>query len=113
MLLKTQTFQSVFHRQSPRPDTKFSLGAIFLAMGSWKRPDPELLPIHRPRCPKCQKRMISTAVSDGPDGFERRRFDCLKCTVTEMRTLASDPLKSDALRWLSGELGRTDKGRLG
>jgi hypothetical protein len=53
MLLKTQTFQSVFHRQSPRPDTKFSLGAIFLAMGSWKRPDPELLPIHRPRCPKC------------------------------------------------------------
>ena len=76
-------------------------------MGSWKKPDPELLPVHRPLCPKCQKRMITTAVSDGPEGFERRRFECLKCTVTEIRTLASDPLNSDALRWLSGELGPT------
>jgi hypothetical protein len=51
--------------------------------------------------------MITTAVSDGPEGFEHRRFECLKCTVTEIKTLASDPLKSDALRWFSGELGRT------
>jgi len=77
-------------------------------MGSWKKPDPELLPVQRPLCPKCQKRMTTTAVSDGPEGFERRRFECLKCTVTEIRMLASDPIKSDALRWLSGELGRTD-----
>jgi hypothetical protein len=70
----------------------------FLAvMGSWKKPDPELLPIHRPFCPKCQKRMMTTAVSDGPEGFEQRRFECLKCAVTEIRTLASDPIKSDAL----------------
>jgi ribosomal protein S27AE len=77
-------------------------------MGSWKKPDPELLPVHRPFCPKCQKRMITTAVSDGPEGFEHRRFACLKCTVTEIKTLASDPIKSDALRWLSGELRRPD-----
>jgi hypothetical protein len=77
-------------------------------MGSWKKPDPELLPVHRPPCPKCQRRMTTTAVSDGPEGFEHRKFECLKCSVTEIRTLASDPLKSDALRWLSGELGRTD-----
>jgi hypothetical protein len=32
----------------------------------------------------------------------------LKCTVTEIRALASDPIKSDALRWLSGELRRPD-----
>jgi hypothetical protein len=38
-------------------------------MGSWKKPDPELLPVHRPLCPKCQKRMTTTAVSDGPEGF--------------------------------------------
>src|SRR5258705_13563302 len=73
-------------------------------MGSWKKPDPELLPVQRPLCPKCQKRMTTTAVSDGPEGFEHRKFECLKCSVTEVRTLASDPLKSDALRWLSGEL---------
>ena len=75
-------------------------------MGSWRKPDPELLPVHRPLCPKCHKRMTTTAVSDGPEGFELRRFECLKCAVTETRTLASDPLKSDALRWLSGELRR-------
>ena len=50
--------------------------------------------------------MRTTAVSDGPEGFEHRRFECLKCTVAETRTLASDPIKSDALHWLSGELGR-------
>jgi hypothetical protein len=52
--------------------------------------------------------MTTTAVSDGPEGFELRRFEGLKCAVTETKTLASDPLESDALRWLSGELGRTD-----
>ena len=77
-------------------------------MASWRKPNPELLPVHRPPCPKCQRRMTTTAVSDGPEGFEHRKFECLKCSVTEVRTLASDPLKSDALRWLSGELGRTD-----
>src|SRR5882757_2463725 len=99
-----------FHRQSPVPDRQiFWSGPIFFAvMGSWKKPDPELLPVHRPLCPKCQKRMRTTAVSDGPDGFEHRRFECLTCTVTEIRTLASDPLKSDAVRWLSGELRRPD-----
>jgi hypothetical protein len=65
--------------------------------GELEKPDPELLPVHRPLCPKCQKRMTTTAVSDGPAGFELRRFECLKCTVIETRTPASDPLKSDAL----------------
>jgi hypothetical protein len=53
--------------------------------------------------------MTTAAVSDRPEGYEHRTFECLKCTVTETRTLASDPLKSDALRWLSGELGRPIK----
>jgi hypothetical protein len=82
-------------------------------MASSKKPDPELLPIQRPRCPKCQMRMRTAGVSDGPDGFENRAFECAKCghkeskTLTESRTLGSDPLKSDAVGWLSGELGRT------
>ena len=65
-------------------------------MGSWKKPDPELLPIHRPRCPKCQMRMITTAICDGPEGFEHRTFKCLKCAHTDERALASDPSYSAA-----------------
>jgi len=41
--------------------------------------DPELLPIQRPRCPKCQARMMSVGTEDAPDGFEKRTFECLKC----------------------------------
>ncbi len=70
------------------------------------RAEPELLPIERPRCPKCQRRMKTASVSHGPKGFEKRAFECSKCGQSETRMLA-DPLKTDALRWLSGELGRS------
>jgi hypothetical protein len=53
-------------------------------------------------------RMITAAISDGPEGFELRTFKCWKCTHTGQQLVGSDPLKSDAMGWLSGELGRTD-----
>jgi tRNA(Ile2) C34 agmatinyltransferase TiaS len=77
-------------------------------MAIWKKPDPELLPIHRPRCPNCQTRMMTAAVLDGPQGFEQRTFKCSKCARTETQMLVADPLKSNAVGWLSGELGRTN-----
>ncbi len=75
---------------------------------SESRPDPELLPIQRPRCPKCQTRMVSKSVSRAQDGFERRQFECLKCGQSETRVMASDPLNSDTVGWLHGELGREE-----
>jgi hypothetical protein len=50
-------------------------------------------------------RMVTADVSSGPEGFEHRTFDCLKCGHTESKVIACDPLKSDAVGWLSGELG--------
>jgi hypothetical protein len=44
-------------------------------------------------------------VSPGPEGFERRTFECRKCGHTESKVIARDPLKSEAVGWLSGELG--------
>jgi hypothetical protein len=49
-------------------------------------------------------RMITAAVSSGPEGFEHRTFECLRCNHTETRTLACDPLGSDAVGWANGEL---------
>jgi predicted Zn finger-like uncharacterized protein len=72
-------------------------------MGSWK-PDPELLPILRPRCPNCQTRIVAAAVSDGPEGFEHRTFKCSKCAHTDKLVLISDPLNSDAVGWIKSEL---------
>ena len=63
-----------------------------------------LTAIERPRCSRCQARMMLERVSSGPIGFERRLFECPKCDQVEMRVIASDPLKSNAVGWLTGEL---------
>jgi hypothetical protein len=52
--------------------------------------------------------MITAAVSDGTEGFEHRTFECLRCAHTDIKVMASDPLRSNAVGWLEGELGRTD-----
>ncbi len=72
------------------------------------KPDPELLPVQRPLCPKCQVRMTNIAVDEGPEGFEHRTFECSRCGQSETRIIALDPMKSDALGWINGELGRLD-----
>jgi hypothetical protein len=52
--------------------------------------------------------MMTTDVEAGPEGFERRTFECRRCGGKETRMVACDPMKSNAIGWLSGELGRTD-----
>jgi hypothetical protein len=70
------------------------------------KPDPELLPIHRPRCPRCTMRMISAAVEKAPrKGFENRTFECFKCGHTETKMMAADPVTTGIAKgWLNGEL---------
>ena len=72
-----------------------------------RKPDPELLPIQRPRCPTCQIRMFSLGIVDGPEGYETRIFECLKCRHSEAKQYACDPLQTSVVGWLSGELGKT------
>jgi hypothetical protein len=69
------------------------------------RPDPELLPMHRPRCPRCKMRMITRDVAAGPEGFERRTVECSHCGFSEIKVIACDPIKSDAVGWIIGDMG--------
>ena len=65
---------------------------------------PSLMPIQRPRCPKCTSRMNLARIMPGPEGFGLRNFECDKCDHVVMLTVATDPMKSDAMRWLAGDL---------
>jgi len=76
----------------------------FKRMPRTHKPDPELLPMPAPRCPNCQTRMINVAVIEGPEGFEQREFECRKCAHAEVRVVACDPFKSDAIGWTKSEL---------
>jgi hypothetical protein len=65
--------------------------------------DNELLRFGRPRCPECATRMITTAVSEGPEGFEHRSFECLKCGHSEKKIVAIDPDPVISLDWIDDE----------
>jgi hypothetical protein len=65
-----------------------------------------LTAIERPRCPRCQRRMQLERTSAGPLGFEHRLFECLRSDRHKTEAIPLDPLKSKAVGWLAGELGR-------
>jgi ribosomal protein S27AE len=70
---------------------------------SHSRADPSLLPIERPRCPKCQGRMMLAHIEPGPGHSDLRTFECPKCHHVHKMHI-EDPLKSADAGWLHSEL---------
>jgi hypothetical protein len=60
-------------------------------------------PIERPRCPRCQIRMLLARIEPQGRGCESRTFECPKCELVETR-MADDPLKSGAVARLAAGL---------
>jgi hypothetical protein len=50
-----------------------------------------LTAVERPRCSRCQARMMLERASPGPIGFERRLFECPRCDHVETSLIALDP----------------------
>ena len=62
-----------------------------------------LTAIERPRCGRCENRMVLAQISPLPDGSEERTFECPKCDLIETRMVA-DPLKSEAVQRLTSHV---------
>jgi hypothetical protein len=67
-------------------------------------PESSLTLIERPRCPKCQIRMMLVGIKSSSAGPDLRTFACSKCELA-YNALAADPMKSNkAAGWLKSEL---------
>jgi hypothetical protein len=70
---------------------------------AYQRSDPSLLPIDRPRCPKCPGRMMLARIEPGRADSDLRTFECPKCE--HVQRVLVDPIKSVETRgWLQGQL---------
>jgi hypothetical protein len=60
--------------------------------------------IERPRCAKCETRMLLSEVTPGSNGFDYRTFECQKCGHVHAISVSQDPMQSETRGWLAGEL---------
>jgi hypothetical protein len=65
---------------------------------------PSLTPNERPPCAKCNTRMSLARIMPGPSGHDLRTFECSKCAHVHKEMVATDPMNSDKVGWLAGEL---------
>ena len=65
-----------------------------------------LIAIECKHCPKCRGPMMLARINIRPGrlNFDLRAFECVKCDYVEKIMTATDPMKSDTLGWLFGEL---------
>ena len=55
-------------------------------------------------CPTCEAPMVSARVAPARLGLNARTFECLQCNYVEKVLEAADPIQSNVLGWLFGEL---------
>jgi hypothetical protein len=67
---------------------------------AYRQSEPSLLPTERPRCPKCQGRMMLARIEPGPAHSDLLTFECPKCEHVEKR-LVEDPMNSAKPGWLN------------
>lgn len=54
--------------------------------------------------------MATAAVEEGPEGFERRSFECSGCGHSEQNVIACDPMNTNAVGWVTAESRRPGQG---
>lgn len=55
-------------------------------------------------CRMCAAVMVSAQITPARLGINTRTFECLQCNHVEKVLETSDPIQSDVLGWLFGEL---------
>ena len=67
-------------------------------------PESSVISVLRPRCPKCESRMMLASITPGPEGFDRRTFECKRCDHSFTTTIARDPMNAVSAGWIASEL---------
>jgi len=70
----------------------------------YTRPEPCLLPIRRPGCPKCAGRMMLVGIAPGPASLELRTFECRNCNHGFTNAVVKDPMNTVTAGWITGDL---------
>jgi len=60
--------------------------------------------IESPQCPRCHGQMTLARIRPRRLNFDARTFECVSCDHVETILVAADPMHSDTLGWLLGEL---------
>ena len=60
--------------------------------------------VARPRCPQCQAPVVAQRGFSGRSGFEHWTLKCATCGQIHEARVQTDPMKSEAIGWLSGNL---------
>jgi uncharacterized Zn finger protein len=71
---------------------------------SASQPYSDFTSILRPRCRNCQSEMALSRVLPRRATLDLRTFECGKCGRVEKVIADIDPMKSNAVGWLLGEL---------
>ena len=60
--------------------------------------------VARPRCPRCQSAVVVQRATSGRSGFEHWTLRCPSCGNIHQAQVQADPMRSEAIGWLSGDL---------